>query len=125
MAIDVAELINILIDFQAVERNITIPKLNRQENDTEHSYNLAMAAWVIISQDSLPLDLDLAIKYALVHDFVEVYAGDAFPLDDKQVAEKPKKEHFALLKLQDNKLTEEFAKLIEQYERMDDEESKF
>jgi putative hydrolase of HD superfamily len=125
MAVNVTKLIDLLIDFQAVERNIPIPKLNRPENDTEHSYNLAMAAWVIISQDNLPLNLDLVIKYALVHDLVEVYAGDAFPLDEKQVAEKPSKEHLALLKLQNDKLTKEFAKYIEQYERMVNEESKF
>lgn len=125
MAIDVTKLIDLLVNFQAVERNIPIPKLSRQENDTEHSYNLAIAAWVIISQDNLPLNLDLVIKYALVHDLVEVYAGDAFPLDDKQVAEKPNKEHLSLLKLQKDKLTKELAKYIEQYERMGDEESKF
>lgn len=125
MAVEITKLIGLLIDFQAVERNIPIPKLSRQENDAEHSYNLAMAAWVIICQDSLPLNLDLVIKYALVHDFVEVYAGDAFALDDYQVAKKPHKEHLAFMKLQDDKLTEEFAKLIERYERMDDEESKF
>lgn len=125
MAIDVTKLINLLIDFQAVERNIHIPKLKRAENDTEHSYNLAMAAWLIISKDKLPLDLDLVIRYALVHDLVEVYAGDAFPLDDKQVAEKPDKEHEALIRLKDNELTEEFAELIEKYEQMADEESKF
>lgn len=125
MAIDVTKLIGLLIDFQAVDRNIQVPRLGRVENDTEHSYNLSMAAWVIISQDDLPLNLDLVLKYALVHDLVEIYAGDAFPLDDKQVAEKPSKEHLALLKLQDGELTKEFAELIEQYERMDDEESKF
>ena len=41
------------------------------------------------------------------------------------MAEKPSKEHLALLKLQNDKLTKEFAKYIEQYERMVNEESKF
>ncbi|MDZ7786060.1 MAG: HD domain-containing protein [Candidatus Saccharibacteria bacterium] len=125
MAVNITNFISILIDFQAVERNIPIPKLNRPENDTEHSYNLAMAAWLIISKDNLPLDLSLVIKYALIHDLVEVYAGDAFPLDDKQVAEKSNKEHQALLKLKNDELTSNFAELIEQYEKMADEESKF
>lgn len=125
MAIDITKLVDLLINFQAVERNIKIPKLGRVENDTEHSYNLAMTAWLIISKDDLPLDLNLVIRYALVHDLVEIYAGDAFPLDDKQVAEKPDKENDAFLKLKDDELTQEFAELIEKYELMDDEESKF
>ena len=125
MAIDVIKLGDLLIDFQAVERKIKIPKLGRTENDAEHSYNLAMAAWLIISKDNLPLDLDLVIKYALVHDLVEIYAGDAFPLDNIQAAEKPDKEHAALLRLKDDNLTDGFGNLIEKYEQMGDEESKF
>ena len=47
------------------------------ENDTEHSYNLAMTAWFLAS--SFPdLNKDLLIQYALVHDLVEVHAGDTY-----------------------------------------------
>ncbi len=125
MTVDLAKLIDLLVEFQSVERNIPIPKLNRRENDSEHSYNLALAAWLIIVQDKLPLDLDLTIKYALIHDLVEMYAGDTFALDEQQVAEKLNKEQAALLRLKNSELTADFAVLIERYEKLTDEESRF
>ena len=84
-----------------------------------------MAVWLIVAQDGFPLDTDLVIKYALVHDLVEVYAGDAFALDAEQMRTKAAKEHAALQRLKNNKLTVGIAGLIEQYESLDDEESKF
>ena len=125
MNVNPLELIGFLTDFQSIERRIYIPKLGRNENDTEHSYNLSMAAWLIIAEDELPLDVDLVIKYALVHDLVEVYAGDTFALDDEQIQVKAAKEHAALQRLKGNKLTADIAGLIEQYESLDDEESRF
>ncbi len=123
--VNLLDLIDFLTDFQKVERQIYIPKLGRNENDTEHSYNLTMAAWLIATQDEFPLDTDLVIKYALVHDLVEVYAGDAFALDAEQMRTKAAKEHAALQRLKNNKLTAGITGLIEQYESLDDEESKF
>lgn len=119
------ELIEFLTRFQKVDRQIFVPELGRKENDTEHTYNLAMAAWMIIAKDKLSLDLDKVIKYALVHDLVEAYADDAFVFDEKQVAEKEEKEHSALQKLWGDGITKDFAVVIEQYEKMEDEESKF
>ena len=125
VTVNLLELIDFLTDFQKVERQIYIPKLGRNENDTEHSYNLTMAAWLIVDQDELPLDTDLVIKYALVHDLVEVYAGDASALDAEQMRTKAAKEHAALQRLKAQKLTAGIAKVIEQYESLDDEESRF
>ena len=102
-----------------------IPELGRFENDSEHSYNLAMAAWLIIAKDKLPLDTNLVIKYALVHDLVEVYAGDASALSDEETRDKAAKEAAALQRLKESELTAEFAAVSEQYEHLSDEESKF
>jgi putative hydrolase of HD superfamily len=122
---NILELIKLLTDFQGVERGIKVPGTERPENDAEHSYNLAMAAWVIIEKDKLPLDLDKVLKRALVHDLPEVYAGDAFALDPAQVATKVEKETAALEILSNNELTSELAIVIKEYEALDDEESKF
>lgn len=125
MHANLTQLITLLTQFQAIERQIPLPILGRMENDTEHSYNLAMAAWLIVSHDKIPLDLDLVIKYALVHDLVEVYAGDTFALDDAHTVTKVDRERLALGKLQDQVITHEFASYIRQYEQMTDEESRF
>lgn len=125
MSTELPDLINFLTKFQKVDRQIFVPEIGRKENDTEHTYNLAMAAWMIITKDQLPLDLDKVIKYALVHDLVEAYADDAFVFDEKQVSKKEEKEHSALERLKSEEITKGFAIIIDEYEKMEDEESKF
>ncbi len=116
-------------EFRAVKRKIALPKENREENDAEHSYQLAIVAWYLISTQGLKLDLSLALRYALVHDLVEVYAGDT-PAIQKGYEEvqrtKHEREEKAALRLR--KEFGEFPEmhaLIDAYELRPDEESKF
>jgi len=79
--------------FQHVERRVFAKGKDIRENDVEHSYQLTVVSWFIASCNNLSLDKDLLIKYGLVHDLVEVYAGDTFfyaneaELKDKVVRE--------------------------------------
>lgn len=70
--------LSLLHDFQKVERVVFVPQRDRQENDVEHSYLLAMLAWQLAEILAPQLSKEKVIKYALVHDLVEVYAGDVF-----------------------------------------------
>ncbi len=96
------------------------------ETDTEHSYNLAMTAW-FLAPHFPRLDRDLLIRYALVHDLVEVHAGDTdiFAPHDV-VATKHARESAAA-----KKLSEDWAdfpdihNLIERYEKRTDAEARF
>lgn len=101
---------------------------DRMENNVEHSYKLAMLAWYFISTDNLKLDLGLAIKYSLVHDLVEVYAGDTYTYSTDDEFKNSKKEREAkALKQLEAEFTEfpELIKLIEKYEDKTDPESLF
>ena len=46
------------------------------DNDVEHSYRVAMLCWMLIDEYKFKLDANKVIRYALVHDLPEVYAGD-------------------------------------------------
>jgi 5'-deoxynucleotidase YfbR-like HD superfamily hydrolase len=96
------------------------------ENDTEHSYNLAMTAW-FLCQYFPELDKDLVIRYALIHDMVEVHAGDTYIYGtDEEKASKSQREADALKKLQSD--WQDFIDMtdtIELYETRPDAESKF
>lgn len=46
------------------------------ENDSEHSFQLAMTALFVIESESLELDVFRAMAMALVHDVLEVHSGD-------------------------------------------------
>jgi putative hydrolase of HD superfamily len=83
-----------------VERSQHYQGAERFENDVEHGYQLTMLAWLVIDYLKLPLNKDLAIKFALAHDIIEVYAGDTLPFNNPNViAEKEKKEADALSRL--------------------------
>lgn len=109
--------------FQKITRTINVVGENRKENDLEHSGQLALLAFYIIDSNDLNLNSGLAVKYALVHDFVEVYAGDVFLYTKDQKAKELKKsrEHDALEKL--SQTYAEFAALHELIRNY--EESKF
>ena len=60
---------------------------SRQENSAEHSWHLAMAALTLAPLAAEPIDVERAVKILLVHDIVEIDAGDAFIYDDAKRAE--------------------------------------
>lgn len=47
-----------------------------REDDISHSYSVAMFAWRLNEALDAGLDDEKLLKYSLLHDFVEVYAGD-------------------------------------------------
>lgn len=118
----------LLLDFAHIERVLKRKHHGKyiRENDTEHSYNLAMTAWFIC--EYFPeLDQLTVIKTALVHDLVEVHAGDTYIYADQAtLATKAEREAAAL-----ERLKEEWADFpdmllsIENYEHRDTPEARF
>lgn len=118
----------LLNQFRGVERVLLVNGQNRLENDVEHSYQLAMLAWFIVSNRSSNLDKDLILKYALIHDFVEVYAGDTnlYTKDNAHRASKIERERLAAKRLKEELSTfPDLHELIHGYELREDDESKF
>lgn len=54
---------------------------SRRENSAEHSWHLALMAPLLAEYAATPVDLLRVIKMLLVHDVVEIDAGDAFAYD--------------------------------------------
>ncbi len=113
-------------EFQEIIRVARPPFRERFENDAEHSYQLAMVAWFLIEQDKLKLDKELCFMYALAHDLVEIYAGDTFFVDKNLNSSKHKREKESLKKIKEKfPFFKSLAKIIERYEKKQDEESRF
>ncbi|MGC4000562.1 MAG: HD domain-containing protein [Anaeromyxobacter sp.] len=55
--------------------------VDRRENDAEHSWHLAMMAVVLAEHANEPIDLLRVMKMVLIHDVVEIDAGDTFIYD--------------------------------------------
>lgn len=125
---NVLEFAQMLNAFRQVERVVYVNGSDRLENDSEHSYHLAMLAWYIADSGKLDLDKDLIIKYALVHDLVEVYAGDTYLYSEDREHRESKidREHQALLRLKEEfPFCEDMFSIIDRYEKREDRESRF
>lgn len=64
-----------------VER-MNLTKSFRRENSAEHSWHAAMCALVLAPWIDLPYDTDRVVKMLLIHDIVEIDAGDVSLYDD-------------------------------------------
>lgn len=109
-----------------VERVARIPGTDRSATMVEHSYQLTLLAWFLIDSCKLTLDKDKVIRYALVHDLVETYAGDTYFYDTAGEATKDKREKEAQDRIE--REYPQFGDLhetIKEYEKHSDAESRF
>ncbi|MCW4030771.1 MAG: HD domain-containing protein, partial [Candidatus Bathyarchaeota archaeon] len=67
---------------QVLRQTFTIAK-SRQENSAEHSWHIALMA-ILLSEyaNSTKIDVFRVVKMLLIHDLVEIDAGDTFCYDD-------------------------------------------
>lgn len=72
---------------------------SRKENDAEHSWHIAVMAMVLHEYSNLTIDLCKVIKMLLIHDLVEIYAGDTFCYDEEGNETKEERELKAADKL--------------------------
>lgn len=93
---------------------------SRRENDAEHSWHFAIMAMVLQEHAYSPeVDMLRVLKMALVHDLVEVYAGDTFCYDDAGNATKEAREQEAADKLFGKLPAEQGAELRALWEEFD------
>lgn len=57
---------------------------NRNENSAEHSWHIAMMANVLQEYADEPIDISRVINMLLIHDIVEIDAGDTFAFAQQQ-----------------------------------------
>jgi putative hydrolase of HD superfamily len=72
---------------------------SRRENSAEHSWHIALAAMVLAEYSNAPVDLLRVVKILLVHDIVEIDAGDTFAFDATAKASQSEREHVAATRL--------------------------
>ena len=64
----------------------------RAENDAEHSWHLAVMAFLLAEHANEEIDQLKVIKMVLIHDLVEIDAGDTYAYDDAGNATKRDRE---------------------------------
>ncbi len=102
---------------------------DRKENDAEHSWHMAAMA-VLLSEYSADKNLNLlqVLKLILVHDLVEIGAGDTFCYDEKGCEDKAEREEKAaqqLFSLLPRDQADEIYGLWREFEELRTPEAKF
>jgi putative hydrolase of HD superfamily len=64
-----------------IQRKTKLFNSDRCENDAEHSWHLAMMTIVLAEHSNTPIDVLKVLKMVLIHDIVEIDAGDTFIYD--------------------------------------------
>jgi putative hydrolases of HD superfamily len=65
---------------------------DRRENDAEHSWHLALMVLLLAEYADEPIDVGHAVKLVIIHDMVEIYAGDSPVFDAAAVVDQVERE---------------------------------
>jgi putative hydrolases of HD superfamily len=101
---------------------------SRFENDAEHSWHLAIMAITLSEYSNEPIDLNRVIKMVLIHDIVEINAGDTFLYDEisnKLKAQKETESADKIFGLLPKDQKDEFINIWQEFEKRETAESKF
>ena len=101
---------------------------NRKENDAEHSWHLALMAVLLKEYANEDVDLGKVIPMVLVHDLVEIDAGDTYAYDEAAAADKDEREQKAaerVFGLLPKDQGEWLKGLWEEFEAYETQEAKF
>ncbi len=117
-------------NLKEVERRNYLASGSRRENTAEHSWHLGIAAMIMAPFASEPIDLAAAMCMALVHDIVEIDAGDTFAYSqsEAELAGKEAREQAAadrLFGLLPPAMGRRFRDLWDEYERGDTPEARY
>ena len=77
-----------------LRRTLLLDK-SRRENDAEHSWHIAVMAMLFSEYAIEPVDIGRVVQMCVVHDLVEIIAGDTFAYDAEGNRDKAKREQAA------------------------------
>lgn len=111
-----------------IQRKTKLFNSDRPENDAEHSWHLAMMTIVLAEHADKPIDVLKVLKMVLIHDIVEIDAGDTFIYDSTKNHTNTEEELagakriFGLLPTEQ---AEEFIAIWKEFEESLTDEAKF
>ena len=111
-----------------IERQTLIADGSRRETDAEHSWHIAVMAFLLKEYAVEPIDVDRVVRMLLVHDLVEVYAGDTFCYDVQGNLDKKERKEAAadrLFSMLPDDQRDEIRALFEEFDRMDTPDSRY
>ena len=100
----------------------------RNENDAEHAWHMAIMAYLLQEYANEPVDISRVMLMCLIHDIVEIDAGDTYAYDTEglktqKAREDAAKERIFSLLPEDQK--QKLTQLFDEFEEFQTPESKF
>lgn len=80
---------------KAVLRQTYVPGQDSRENSAEHSWQVALMACVLAEHSRQPVDVGKVVRMLLVHDLIEIDAGDTYVYDVQANTDKHERELLA------------------------------
>lgn len=113
---------------KSVFRQTYLADGSRKENDAEHSWHLAMMAFLLAEYANEPVDVLKTMKMVMLHDVIEIDAGDTYAYDTAGNATKQMRELAAakrIFALLPEDQAAEFRGLWDEFEAMETIEARF
>lgn len=111
-----------------IQRKTKLFNSDRNENDAEHSWHLAMMTIVLAEHSDVKIDVLKVMKMVLIHDIVEIDAGDVFIYDTLKNHSNTNEERIAanrIFGMLPKEQALEFIAIWEEFEEGQTPEAKF
>ena len=109
-------------------RQTHLTDYRRQENDAEHAWHMAIMIYLLKEYANEEFDVAKAMMMALIHDIVEIDAGDTYAYDTKNLETQKEREEKAaerIFGLLPEEQKQELKGLFEEFEACESPEAKF
>ena len=109
-------------------RQTHLSENGRRENDAEHAWHMAMMVYLLKEYANEEIDVARAMMMALIHDIVEIDAGDTYAYDPKGLeTQKAREEQAAerIFGLLPDDQGEELRSLFQEFEASETPEARF
>ena len=100
----------------------------RRENDSEHAWHMAIMAYLLRDYSNEPVDIAKVMLMCLIHDIVEIDAGDTYAYDAEGLKTQKARENAAkerIFSLLPDEQKQELMQLFDEFEEFATPESKF
>ncbi len=100
----------------------------RRENDAEHAWHMAMMIYLLKEYSNEEIDVAKAMMMALIHDIVEIDAGDTYAYDTKGIGSQKEREERAaerIFGMLPDDQRDELRALFEEFEEARTPEARF
>ena len=109
-------------------RQTSLSGHGRKENDAEHAWHMAIMAYLLREYSNEPVDIQKVMLMCLIHDIVEIDAGDTYAYDPERLETQKEREQAAkerIFSILPDDQKEELTALFDEFENNETAESRF